>query len=355
MSAAPLPIVVVEDSPTQRAALVRVLEGDGDIRVVATAEDVDGAVRTVDEHRPGAVLMDLGLPGGGGVAAIARIMASQPVPVLALSALIADRDAGLAVEALAAGAVDVLPKPERWDEAETTDLRRRLRRVARVPVVRRRPPAARTAEAGPDVTAHGEARPTAPREPASAGVVVGVVASTGGPAALVALLQALAGVPVPVLVVQHIHPSFASGLAGWLGRATGWPAEVAAAGAPPRAGTVHLAGSGAHLVLDRGGRLACSAEPADTLHRPSGDILLASLAERLGARAVGIVLTGMGDDGAQGLLAIRRAGGTTFAQDAETSAVFGMPRAAAACGATDALLPPSGIAEAIRRSVRAAV
>src|SRR3954453_23791532 len=182
--------VVVEDSPTQQAALVRLLEERGDIRVVATAADVDAAVAAVARHRPDVVTMDLDVPGGGGTRAIGRIMADTAVPVLVLSALIDGPAAALAVEALAAGAVDVMPKPATWDAAHADEMRRWARRVAAVPVVRRRSPAPRPAPA-----------------PRAGGPVVGVAASTGGPAALSALLRPLRGLEAPVLVVQHIHAS----------------------------------------------------------------------------------------------------------------------------------------------------
>ncbi len=373
--------VVVEDSATQRAALVRALERDGDIAVVATAEDADTAVATVARHAPGVVTMDLEIPRGGGTEAIRRIMAEHPAPVLVLSGLIEHRDAAPAVEALAAGAIDAVPKPRAWDAAHGEDLRRRVRRVASVPVVRRR--AARRARAG---TGGGSPAPPSPRPrgraeaapasdgagvapgasraaatPASAPVrgwkaghppVVGIAASTGGPAALACVLAGLHDLPAPVLVVQHIHESFVESLAAWLGRETGLATSVARHGERPCPGAIHLAPAGAHLALGAEGKLVLSPDPAGLLHRPSGDVLLQSLAERIGSTSIGVVLTGMGDDGARGLLAIREAGGTTLAQDAASCAVFGMPRAARDRGATSRLLAPEALATAIRSAVQ---
>jgi two-component system chemotaxis response regulator CheB len=172
---------------------------------------------------------------------------------------------------------------------------------------------------------------------------VALVASTGGPPALSVVLRGLpADLPAPVLIAQHIAAGFTAGLTRWLSEVAALKVHVAKDGEDAKPGHVYLAPDTCDLVLDDAGRLRT---PASTgLHCPSANRLLQSLADTLGARAVGVVMTGMGDDGAQGLLAIRRAGGSAFAQDEATSVVFGMPGAARACGAAETLLPLEDIA-----------
>lgn len=341
---APIRVVVVEDSAVQRAHLVSLLEAEGRIEVVEQATDVGGAVEAVGRHAPDVVTMDLEIPGGppersGGLVALERIMAEHPVPVLALSAHAAPGGT-LAIEALDAGAVDVFPKPGRWTDDDAAALRRRIGVLSRVAVVRRSP-----RRASPAVPA------VAPVPTTGRGPVVGLVASTGGPSALRDVVRGLRGLPAPILVVQHIHPDFTGSFARWLQDATGVPAQLAERGTRPRAGTVHVAPPGLHLRLGAGGRLDPGAEPR-VRSVPSGDELLRSLAAHAGADAIGVVLTGMGDDGADGLLAIRRRGGATIAQDEATSVVDGMPRVARERGAAEQVLPLGDIAAAVAAQVR---
>ena len=333
MTRPPVRLVLVEDSATQRAYLARVLEGDGDITVVAQAEDGDAAVAAVARHRPDVVTMDLDLPGHSGHDAIARIMAETPTPILVLSGVIDANSAAPAVAALAAGAVDALPKPLRWDAAAERGLRRQVRTVASVPVVGRR----RRARA-------------APARRGGAGPVVGIAASTGGPAALATLLRVLPPIHAPVLVVQHIHPSFTGGFVTWLDAEVPAPVHSATDGTVPLPGHVYIAPGGAHLRLGTAGRMLLDPEPP-AVHRPSADELFLSLAERTGAAGVGVSLTGMGEDGARGLLEMRRAGARTFAQDEASCVVFGMPRAARELGAVQRLLAPEQLAGAVAAAV----
>lgn len=328
--------LLVEDSATQARALVRMLEADRDIRVVETATRASEAVAKVAAHKPDVITMDLDIPGGG-QSAIEQIMSQTPAPILVLSARFDAGTAPPAVAALAAGAVDALPKPAKWTDADGAELRRQVRRVAGVPVVGRRP-ATRTASA----VRRGRLRGDPP--------VVAVAASTGGPAALVTLLAALDGLPAPILVVQHIHPTFAAGFATWLKEASGREATLATEGTTARGGCVHVAPPEQHMVLRPSRKLGLVDEPR-SLHRPSADVLFESLASEAGPAGIGVVLTGMGNDGARGLLALRNAGGTTFAQDASTSAVYGMPRAALELGGAGEILPIEELAQAVRKAV----
>ena len=316
----PLRAILVEDSLVQRAHLSQVLQAEGDIVVVAEASDAPQAVRAIAEHMPDVVTMDLDLPGGGGRAVIEEIMATTPVPTLVLSGIIGDAHAHPAIEALAAGAVEAMPKPLAWTAEDEHALREAVRRTAGVEVTGRR-------RAMADARAAGE------------GPVIGIGASTGGPAALTALLRGLNGVDAPLLVVQHIHPAFVGGFVTWLGSAVPQPVRLAGDGIELEPGTVYVAPGDAHLTLAAGRRIALLDQPEDP-PRPSADALFQSFAQHAGPQGIGLLLTGVGEDGVAGLLALRTAGGATFGQDEASCTVFGMSRAAHEAGATDVLLPP---------------
>ena len=333
--------VLVEDSTVQAAALAQMIEADGDIEVVATAADASAAADAVAQLRPDVVALDLDIPGGGGQHAIERIMSEAPTPILIVSGVIDSAQAPPAIRALAAGAVDALPKPTEWRAADADELRRHLRRVGRVPVIRRRPPARVPVDPRPVPSA------------VATGAVVAVAASTGGPAALSTLLTGMTGCEARILVVQHIHPAFVEGFAAWLTDATGIETVVASDGDAATPGHIHLAPGDCHLRLGRDSRLEVGPDP-DTLHRPSADELFRSVALHGGKGAVGVLLTGMGEDGAAGLLAMREAGARTFAQDEASSAVYGMPRAASRLGAAESVLPLDELSSAVRSALRRA-
>lgn len=334
----PVRAVLVEDSDVQAAALARMIEADGDIVVVATAADAGAAAASVAQHRPDVVTMDLDIPGGGHNA-IEQIMVETPTPILVVSGVMSSSRAEPAVQALAAGAVEAFPKPRVWAEDDARELRRQVRRVGRIPVIRRRPSPGRSV--APPPRPHG----------AAVEAIIAVAASTGGPAALAGFLKGLGETGAAVLLVQHIHEAFAEGFAAWLGSVSGMDVTLARHGAPISPGCVHVAPGGEHLRLGANGRLEVGPEPA-TLHRPSADELFRSVARNGGRRSVGILLTGMGEDGAAGLLAMREAGARTFAQDEASSAVFGMPRAAQRMGAAEAVLGLEQLPQAVREALR---
>jgi two-component system chemotaxis response regulator CheB len=182
--------------------------------------------------------------------------------------------------------------------------------------------------------------------------VVGIAASAGGPAALAAILPDIAGLAGSVMVVQHLHQKFVDEFVAWMTRVSALPVEAAIDSARLRRGAVYLALPGTHLKLGAGRTMVLDAEPAG-LHRPSADELFRSLARHAGADGIGVVLTGLGDDGAAGLLALRRAGGTTLVQDASSSAVHGMPTAVTLLGAAERQVALADMSRAIRAAVRA--
>jgi two-component system chemotaxis response regulator CheB len=361
-----LAVVVVDDSAVQRRFLRSAIDASPDFSVVGEARNGKEAVALVERLRPAAVVMDLDLPVMGGVEAIERIMCSSATPILVYSAFVAGTDSANALEALAAGAVDVLAKPGPSDtgtlEEYADALRRRLRVVARIRVITH--PRGRlrgsgglggTAPSLSDVAGRRPllAAPPAPRgEPVEvpSGVKLLVIgASTGGPQALLTVLGALpAGLPQAVLVVQHMAEGFIPGLASWLDQLVPLPVVVGESGRRLEPGTVTIAPSGGNLLVqdDRLRVLLTPPEPGQ-FHIPGIDASMRSVAAALGPEAVGVLLTGMGRDGAAGLLEMRSRGALTLGQDEATSAVYGMPAAAAALDAVVRQLPIDAIGPAL--------
>ena len=334
--------VLVEDASDQRSQLTAALQEQGAIAVVGCVSTAADGVAMVARERPDVVVLDLHLADGGSQRAIEQIMAHAPTPILVLSARIRDRRSPSAVEALVAGALEALPRPPHWTPELGTELRRVVGQISKVHVIRH-PRGGRTVDTGRKAAGRSVQQP-----------VVAVAASTGGPSALAAILPGLAGLDAPVLVVQHLHPDFIAGLVDWMSRVSALPVETAVHGQLARPGRVYFAPGEHHLRYAANGRLELATSPVTT-HRPSADELFQSVAENAGPAGIGVLLTGMGDDGARGLLAIHQRGGQTLAQDEASSPVFGMPKAAARMGAVTELLPIDKLADAVQRAVREVV
>jgi two-component system chemotaxis response regulator CheB len=330
-------VLICEGSLPDAQALRRLLEHGGLIDVVGVCTSAERALRAVPDLTPDLVTMDAHLPEMDGLAAIGEIMSSQPVPILLMSERRGfDRHAA---DALGAGALEAVAKDDvdlsRPDAPEAVAFRRRVMVLAKAPVIHH--PRARLA-----------ARPADDPPAASHATVVGICASTGGPHALRSVLSALpANFPLPVLVVQHMTAGFTQSLVRWLDDVIPLPVRLAADDMPATPG-VWIARDGSHLVLDARHRLRLDTQTDAGVHRPSGDVLLRSLAEHEGAGSVAVILSGMGSDGADGLAAVAAAGGETIAQDEATSAIYGMPKAAAERGAK-LVLPLDRIGPALDR------
>jgi two-component system, chemotaxis family, protein-glutamate methylesterase/glutaminase len=345
---APIRVLVVDDSALIRELLTRIFQADGQFEVVGTARDGEEAVALVARFHPDVVTMDLHLPKLNGVLATRRIMAETPTPVVVVSSSAKVQDVGFAFDALQAGAVTVLEKPPAPDHpghaAAIKELVTTVRLMAGVKVIRRWTTTRLAAQAMPVPTIQ-PARGTRPRRP----VVILIVASTGGPQAILAMLRGLGpDLNVPVLIVQHINEGFAAGMAGWLTSSCPRPVRIAQHGDLPSGGVVYLAPGDRHLLVTRRGTLALSSAPPVGGFRPSGNLLFESASEYYGAAAAGVLLTGMGEDGARGLAALHSASAVTFAQDEASSVVYGMPAAAVALGAAERVLPPAEIARELR-------
>ena len=336
----PLRVLVVEDSLTARKRLVEVLEATGEIQVVGEAEDGKRAIELCLQLRPDVMTLDMMLPVMSGLAATEYIMAYCPTPILIVSSSTNRGELFKTYDALAAGAVDVLDKPsglEAQGEWEAR-LRSTVKLVARVKVITH-----------PRARLNAAARPPSPEIPGQSPLAVAIGASTGGPAAVVDVLRKLrAPFPIPILVVVHIGAQFGTSLADWLDSQTAHRVSMAAPGMrlEELRGRVVMAPPERHLVV-ASGRLRLTDGPERHSCKPSVDVLFESLAAEMGASTVACLMTGMGRDGATGLLAIRLAGGRTFAQDEATSVAYGMPREAAQIGAAEVILPLPEIADAL--------
>ena len=326
-------VLVADDSTTARHMLVSMCEQDPRLKVVAEAADGVQAVELTRRLRPSVVLMDINMPILDGLESTKLIMRETPTPIIVVTAGASPRDVEAGLSAVRNGALTVLPKPT--DPPGTPGYAASAQRIvsmakalADVKVIRRRADRA-------DVR----------RGPSTGVQAIGVAASTGGPPAVCCFLQHLPrDLSVPVLVVQHIAEGFLPGLVGWLAAEVPFPVVEASAGQRLEAGTVYLAGDGRHLEVDRQLRVRLTDGPAAAGFRPSGTVLFASLARSLGPAAAGVVLTGMGTDGLEGLRELRRAGGYVLAQDAETSVVNGMPGAVVEAGIAHVVGPVEKLA-----------
>lgn len=315
----PLRVLIADDSPTARALLAAVLGADPDVEVVGQAVDGAEAVALAKQLRPSVIVMDMEMPVMDGFEATKRIMVEQPTPIVVVTARDDAGEVETALRAVRAGALTLIPKPPGPGTPDHDTQVRRIvtlvKALAEVKVVRQ----------------HGERPvPVAPALQRTTGrrlEVVGVAASTGGPAALYRFLELLPRtLDVPVLVVQHIAKGFVDGLAQWLSGASLLPVRVAEDGDELAGHQVYIAPDDRHLEVSAGRVRLSRAEP-DGGFRPSANVLFRSLADRYGPAAVGVVLTGMGQDGLHGAARLRETGGLILAQDAHSSAVFGMPRA----------------------------
>lgn len=326
-------VLVVEDSITVRKYMVEVLSADPDVVVVGEATDGKQAIELCERLRPDVLTLDMVLPVMSGQDATEHIMAYCPTPILIVSASINRGELFKTYSALAAGALDVLDKPREHDADWAGRLVSTVKLLARIKVITH--PRARLGRFG---QALAPATLDPPRQAPPRLIALGV--STGGPGALVEILRGLpSDFAVPIVVVMHLGVQFASAFAEWLGSHSPIPVSYAKHGSPlPSSGCVLIAAPDSHLVLKHGRLQLTDSAPRHSC-RPAVDVLFESLAVELGEACVACVLTGMGRDGAAGLLAIRQAGGTTFAQDEATSVVFGMPREAIQLGAAQRVLP----------------
>jgi two-component system, chemotaxis family, protein-glutamate methylesterase/glutaminase len=328
-------VLIVDDSAFMRGAIARVLTQDPRFEVVGQARDGKEAVRLSSELRPDVVTMDFNMPGLNGVEATRAILASHPVPIVMLSAHTRE-GAAATVEALAAGAVDFVAKPGGEVSPALSEIKdeltKKLLGAASAKVLSAADPAPL-----PSAPRRSAPQPERPATKMPAGLrVVAIASSTGGPMALVHVLTTLRlAKAAALIIVQHMPEGFTAALAEQLSERAAFKIREARVGDRLEGGLALIAPGGKHLVLDRGGNV--NLDESAPVHgvRPAADVTFKSVALAYGPRAVGVVLTGMGRDGALGLAAIKAAGGRTVAQDRESSTVYGMPKAALELGVVE--------------------
>jgi two-component system, chemotaxis family, protein-glutamate methylesterase/glutaminase len=340
----PIRVLVVEDSRSQRELLVRLLQAADNFRVIGTAVNGKEAVEETLRLRPDVIAMDIHMPVLDGYEATRQIMQYCPTPIVMISSSMGD-EGRRSVEALAAGALAVLRKPgsvTRDDfEDDRLNMLKTLRLMADVPVVTRHPMRPSRAEVPPPL-----------RKEQTRQAVLAVAASTGGPAALHMLLSSLnKSFPLPILVVQHIARGFVEALVDWLNTSLPMRVRIAHHEETMQPGNIYLAPDDHHLLAAQVGVIGLQPVASSDRYCPSADILFESVARVYEHHAIGVIMTGMGDDGSRGLRLLRTRGGHTLAQDEASCVVYGMPQAAVAAGAVVQVEPLAHLAHAILQRV----
>ena len=344
-------VMIVEDSPTVRELLIHIINQDPRLEVAASVDSGEKALRIIGRIQPDVISMDIRLPGMTGFEATRKIMQTRPTPIVVISASVEKKDLQISMNALRAGALSVVEKPVNFNQASYDQLAHKICTqlviMSEVKVVSQR-----LKTKPPDLLGHPKAdKPLPFREDTARSrnsyKWLGLVASTGGPKALSEILGNLPGnFPLPIFVVQHITASFHDGFIDWLNSITPLSVMMAAARMIPVPGSIYLPPADHHLIVENGYVLPANSPPV-CRQRPSGTVLFQSMAEHSGQNSIGVVLTGMGEDGAEGLKAIKDAGGYTIAENESTAVVYGMPAAAVAIDGVCESLPLDGIASRI--------
>ena len=336
-------VLIVDDSASVRQVLSSILTEDPAIEVMGAVSDPFAAARRLQTELPDVIVLDVEMPRMDGITFLRKIMAQHPIPVIICSSL-TEEGSNMMFEAFEAGAVDIVPKPRmdtrqallecsaRLREAVKSAARARVRpRLARRPVVEKK----LTADAIIPPPVAGRSRPATER-------IVCIGASTGGTEALLDVLEALPADCPGILIVQHMPQGFTAAFAKRLDSLCRLQVKEAEDGETVQPGCAYIAPGARHMLLQRTGlryHIAIKDGPPVSRHRPSVDVLFRSAAQFAGRNALGVIMTGMGDDGARGLLEMRKLGSTTRAQDEESCVVFGMPKEAIACGAAEKIVP----------------
>ncbi|MDB5882011.1 MAG: cheB [Ramlibacter sp.] len=341
-------VLVIDDSAVMRAFLSRVVESQPDMQLVGTASDPVLATDRIRRNTPDVVTLDVEMPRMNGLDFLRQLMAVRPLPVVMISSL-TRQGADTTIRALELGAVDFFPKPANLDDlgASGDEIAGKIRAAASARVARHSPAPATRSARSPLLQ-----QPAVP----ATGRVIGIGASTGGVEALRDILSALPAEMPPILIAQHMPAGFTETLARRLDTICRIGVKQADDGEAVCCGVAYIAAGGRHLELTRkltGYVLRVTDTPPVNHHRPSVDTLFHSMANVAGEQSIAVMLTGMGGDGAQGMLALRKQGAFTIAQDESSCVVFGMPRQAIALGAAREVLPLGDVAQRLTALTRA--
>jgi two-component system chemotaxis response regulator CheB len=347
-------VMIVEDSTVVRMFLEGIISDDPRLTVVASVPDAESALRLLPTVRPDVISLDVRLPGMNGLEATRRIMEMQPTPIVIVSASVEAEDLKISMNALRAGALTVVEKPTAPTSEHYAIMAERLCRqlaiMSEVVVIRQR--GLRSPVLGREPPDDAPVAQLSARTPIGGYRALGIVASTGGPNAVALVLQTLGkDYPLPILLVQHITPSFLDGFVMWLEDISPFRVAIGQQGEVPSPGHVYVPPRDRHLELV-GARINISDGPPESGQKPSGSVLLRSMGRSLGQRALAAILTGMGEDGADGLKAVFDAGGYTIAEDRSTAIVYGMPAAAVRARAVSEQLPLPEIGRRLREVAR---
>ncbi len=348
-------VLVVDDSALCRELIVDALSKDPDIEVVGQASNGEEAVVKAEQLKPHVITMDVDMPVLDGLSATERIMGSWPTPILVLTADPRNQAPELTHRALAVGALALQVKPALDAGPDAWNLAREVKLLSTVKVIRHLRGTRKSTTGGYPTPAPG----TAPSSdsgiafsPAAVGVVA-IASSTGGPQVVHKLLSELpADFPAPIVLVQHINSAFAESLVGWLQTSSKLKVRVAKDGDLLTPGVVLIGAANAHLTVAQRGKVSVKDGLPHDGYLPSASLLLESAAKAYGKRCLGVILTGMGTDGIEGMAAIKAAGGKTVAQSQESSVVFGMPGGAIARGVVDSVVHGDDLAAALVRLAR---
>jgi two-component system chemotaxis response regulator CheB len=335
--------LIVDDSPVVSQMLSYILSSDPAIRVIGMASDGGEAIKMTARLNPDIVTMDIYMPGMDGFEATRRIMENTPVPIIIVSSVYDTKEVSMSFRAIAAGALSIMSKPvgigHPFYEKQARGFIDTVKALSDIMVItrkRRAAPADEVITKTKNEIARQEIR------------MIAIGASTGGPPVIRTILAGLPkNFPVPITIVQHIAQGFTAGFASWLSDTTGRIVVVPENGENCLPGKVYVAPDNVHMVFDSGGRILLNNDPPDNLLKPSVEHLFASTAKVFREKAAGVLLTGMGRDGADGLKMMRDTGAVTIAQDRESSIVFGMNGEAVKLGAARYVLPPERMAGAL--------
>ncbi|SEG74929.1 protein-glutamate methylesterase/protein-glutamine glutaminase [Bosea lathyri] len=350
MSRKAIRVLIVDDSASVRQVLSSILSEDPGIEVMGTAADAFSAARRLQTELPDVIILDIEMPGMDGLTFLRKIMAQRPIPVIICSTLTEAGSRAL-FDALEAGAVDVLPKPRIDTRNALTETAGRLRHAVRAAAQAKLRPQQPRMQIERKLTADVIMPPPVPgrvRQTTDRIVCIGI--STGGTETLREVLQGLPANCPGIAVVQHMPEKFTAAFAKRLNGICAMEIKEAENGDELSTGRVLIAPGNRHMLLQRGGaqyRIAIKDGPPVSRHRPSVDVLFRSAAQYAGANALGLIMTGMGDDGARGLLEMRKAGARTLAQDEEDCVVFGMPKEAIDLGAAERIVKLPRVAQEI--------